>query len=89
MHVTDTGTCHYSQLRTGMGYVIISRFARSLDILRHSESGHKHTTKRQTVGLADDLLEFESPSSIMAEVSSGDLDVLSDIEADEDSVEVA
>ena len=42
--------------------------------------------ERQTVS-ADDLLEFESPSSIMAEVSSGDLDVLSDFEADEDAVE--
>ena len=34
---------------------------------------------------ADDLLEFESPSSILAEVSSGDLDVLSDSEGDKDS----
>ncbi len=33
--------------------------------------------------ITDDLLEFESPSSILAEVSSGDLDVLSDLESDE------
>ncbi|KAL0051605.1 hypothetical protein WJX82_010640 [Trebouxia sp. C0006] len=32
----------------------------------------------------DDLLEFQSPSSILAEVSSGDLDLLSDLESDED-----
>jgi hypothetical protein len=36
------------------------------------------------VMITDDLLEFESPSSILAEVSSGDLDVLSDLESDED-----
>ena len=29
---------------------------------------------------ADDLLAFESPSSLLPEVSSGDLDVLSDTE---------
>ena len=33
--------------------------------------------------ITDDLLEFQSPSSILAEVSSGDLDVLSDQESDE------
>ena len=88
-HVTVTCTCHYSQLRTGMGYVIISESAWSLHILSHSKSGHKHPTKRQTVGAADDLLEFESPSSILAEVSSADLDVLSEFEADEDCVEAA
>ncbi|KAA6429647.1 MAG: hypothetical protein FRX49_00081 [Trebouxia sp. A1-2] len=31
----------------------------------------------------DDLLEFQSPSSILAEISSGDLDVLSDLESDD------
>ncbi len=35
------------------------------------------------VMITDDLLEFESPSSILAEVCSGDLDVLSDLESDE------
>ena len=33
--------------------------------------------------ITDDLLEFQSPSSILAEVSSGDLDVLSDLGCDE------
>ena len=33
--------------------------------------------------ITDDLLEFQSPSSMLAEVSSGDLDVLSDLESDE------
>lgn len=45
------------------------------------------STNRQTVGAADDLLE--SPSSILPEVSSADLDVLSEFEADEDCVEAA
>ncbi len=34
--------------------------------------------------ITDDLLEFQSPSSILAEVGSGDLDLLSDLESDED-----
>ena len=34
---------------------------------------------------ADDLLTLESPSSLLPEVSSGDLDVLSDSDFAEDS----
>ena len=33
---------------------------------------------------ADDLLEFESPNSLLAEASSGELDVLSDSDIEDD-----
>ena len=42
-------------------------------------SGHNMTV----LGIADDLLELESPSSMIAEIASGDLEVLSDSD-DED-----
>lgn len=61
-------------------------------VLRHSEHivflsycTQEHSMRDSICDLmiTDDLLEFQSPSSILAEISSGDLDVLSDLESDD------